>query len=166
MRAAITLILILALGAPVHAQPAPSWHTYRNPHFGYSIDVPAGFTTAAGAHGSDGIALSAVTGKARIQIYGGHNAKAADPEKLAAVLAGSDRVKRVTYRAGGRDWLVLSGYYQGAGTDGGNVVFYTKFMFNRDHSALSAFEISYPAAEKPRYDAVVAHLEKTLTPPR
>ena len=62
MRAAITLILILALGAPVHAQPAPSWHTYRNPQFGYSIDVPAGFTTAAGAHGSDGIALS--SGKA------------------------------------------------------------------------------------------------------
>jgi hypothetical protein len=169
MRAALRLILLLALAVPAYAQPTPQWQSYRDPQYGYSIEVPYGlFSEDNGAGGQNkGLMLSAIEGGGRIQIYGGYNAQHADPATLARVLSGTDRVKQVTYRAGGSNWLVLSGYYGKAqGGVAGDVIFYTKFMFNPDHTILSAFEVSYPASEKRRYDALITHMEKSLTPPR
>jgi hypothetical protein len=168
MRAAFSLVLFLAFTLAAYAQPASQWQTYRDPQYGFSVDVPYGlFTEDTGRGQRNGIALSAINGGGQIQIYGGYNAKHADPETLAKVLTGTDRVKQVTYRASGRDWLVLSGYYGKEQSDAAeDIIFYTKFMFNPDHTSLSAFEISYPASEKRRYDAVIAHMEKSLRPPR
>lgn len=163
MRAVLTLALLLALAAPAYAQSPLQWHVYQNPRYGYSIDVPDGPFTQRGSDNGDGLTLSTTDG-GEMRIYGGQNVHQLDPVALAGILSRSGEVKQVTYRAGGRNWLVLSGYYPGAGD--AKVIFYTKFMFNPDRSALSAFEISYPASQKLAYDRVVTRLEKSLTPPR
>jgi hypothetical protein len=162
MRNALRLIMLLALTAPAYAQPIPQWQSYRDPQYGYSIDVPYGlFNEDNGGGQYKGMMLSAIEGGGQIQIYGGYNAQHADPATLARVLSGTDRVKQVTYRAGGSNWLVLSGYYGKAqGGVAGDVIFYTKFMFNPDHTILSAFEVSYPASEKRRYDALIRTWKK------
>lgn len=181
-RLVLSLALLLSPTLSAFAQPEVLWQRYTNHQYGYSVDIPFGlFASGVGGRRSNGITLSATSGGGELQIYGGSNAQHADPAAMARLLAGAEQVKQVTYRAGGRNWLVLSGFYrpvQAGGADlpgfyrplqagdADRVIFYTKLMFSPDGSSISAFEISYPAIEKLKYDPIIAHLEKTLTPPR
>jgi len=83
-----------------------------------------------------------------------------------AEVSRADRIREVTYRAQGRGWFVLSGYYQRDGEERQDLIFYAKFMFSSDRSVFSGFEISYPAANKRRLDRVVTRLEKSFRGPR
>ena len=85
---------------------------------------------------------------------------------FADMLSHADRVAEVTYRTGGRSWFVLSGYYQRLGFEEEELIFYAKFMFSPDLERFAAFEISYPADEKQRFDAVVERLEESFRRPR
>ena len=162
----LTFLIVAITAAP--AQAVPVWKIYQNAEFGFSIELPYGdFAPQPGGPRPNGITLSEVGGAAEISVYGGVNAKGTDPAKLAALLGGADQVRAVTYRAGGPNWIVLSGYYAGGASKGGaRVIFYTKLMFSRDHGRISAFEISYPEADKVRFDPIVAGLERSLRPPR
>ena len=78
-------------------------------------------------------------------------------------MEGADPQRRITYRAGGQSWFVLSGYLD---REGEPMVFYAKFMLNPSRTALSAFEISYPASRKSTFDPMVEQMEDSLTSPR
>ena len=76
-----------------------------------------------------------------------------------------DVIGQVTYRAGGENWFVLSGYYASDSPSGEQMIFYTKFMFSGDGRRISAIEIGYPTEEKPFFDPIVVRLEQTLSAP-
>ncbi len=111
------------------------------------------------------LSLSEVVGLGQIDVYGAENAEGLTPREFADVLEQAERVKEVTYRTGGRNWFVLSGYYRREGDEAEELIFYAKFMFSPDRSRLAAFEISYPLSEKQRFDAIVDRLERSLRAP-
>jgi len=162
-RLVLSSAFILAICLTALAQ-APAWERYENARFGFRIELPLGqFAPETPSDNGDGISLSEVGGQGQIDVFGSYNVDDSDLGALAALLENSERVREVTYRARGRSWLVLSGYYADQGA--GDIIFYAKFMFNADRSAVSALEVSYPRAEKDRYDAIVTRLEKSLSAP-
>ena len=165
--AAALAFLIISIG-PSLAQQAPDWKHYQDANYQFGVDIPYGlFMPSSDAGPKSGLSFSEVDGGGEIHVYGGNNTMGADPAKLANILSAADQVRTVTYKAGGGNWLVLSGYYKGdAGKPGGDLIFYTKLMFNPSRTALSAFEISYPKAEKSRMDPIVSRIETSLTPPK
>ena len=87
------------------------------------------------------------------------------PASLHPYSKKSDRIEEVTYRAGGRSWFVLSGYYTDNDGFDEPMIFYAKLMFSPDRSQVAAFEISFPKSEKPRFAPLVEHIENSFTPP-
>lgn len=51
-----------------------SFRTYRNPRFGFSADVPAGFTAGDEPANGDGLAFTSPDGAVRVQLVGENNA--------------------------------------------------------------------------------------------
>ena len=63
--------------------------------------------------------------------------------------------ERVTYRRGGRGWIVSSGFK-------GDRIFYRKAMLACGDSVWHQIAFDYPAAEKRAYDRFVTRAEKAL----
>lgn len=162
----VAMLFALAAALPTMAQ-APGWQPYEDPDHGYRIELPlAEFEAIGDDDGPDVLRLyERGGGDAMIEVYGGENPDGLNTTEFADMLAGADRIAEVTYRAGGRSWFVLSGYYQRLGFEEQELIFYAKFMFSSDLERFAAFEISYPAADKQRFDPVVERLEATFRSP-
>jgi hypothetical protein len=65
----------------------------------------------------------------------------------------------VTYAPKGRNWFVLSGYR-------GSDIYYEKIMFSCGRNLVSVFAISYPQADRRRYDPIVERMEDEFSPGR
>lgn len=156
-------ILLLGIITAVQAQSL-DWQRYRNAAYGYRIDLPIG-TFEVREQSPAKLSLFEVNGLGQIDVYGADNAEGLAPQDFARVLEDADRVKEVTYRTGGRNWFVLSGYYRRESGEIEELIFYAKFMFSSDHSRLAAFEISYPLSQKRRFDPIVDRLESSLRAP-
>lgn len=164
--AALLFALLLTLAAlPVAAHDA-GWQLYEDPELGFRIELPLGqFEAVADDEGPNALRLYERGGDAIIEVYGGENVDGLSAAEFADMLAGADRIADVTYRTGGRSWFVLSGYYERLGFEEQELIFYAKFMFSRDLERFAAFEISYPAADKARFNTVVERLEASFRSP-
>jgi len=155
---ALALVLMLAMAAPASAQ---SWERYVNDGLGFSISLPTdSFTVTSESAGR--LTLTEQGGTAQLDVFGVQNPEALSVAKFQKMMEAADESRRITYRANGRSWFVLSGYLEGEAEP---TIFYAKFMLNAAGTALSAFEISYPRAQKARLDATVSRLEDSLTAP-
>ena len=143
------------------------WTRYDNGRFGYSIDVPAGlFAMQPAPENNDGRDFAGRDGRSHLVVWGSYNALEQSPAEYAAFFAEDAGYGRVTYKVVKDDWLVLSGFRPSPRSDKPSErIFYMRVMFNRDHSAMSHFEISYEADDKARFDPVVARLVATMTAP-
>jgi hypothetical protein len=150
------LLLSAALAAlPWRAQAQEAWATYRNGRFGTTIEYPARFRPGRPPDNNDGLSFTAPDG-ASLRVWGALNVEEHDTAGLEAFLRESrDAGERITYRAAGRNWLVLSGTR-------GERVFYTRYALSHRNEIVNAFEISYPAGLAASYDAVVARIAKSL----
>jgi len=158
--------LLPALPGASFAQSRADWEPYRNARLGYRIELPVGlFEVEAGSENADGLRLLEIDGPAQIEILGSENTQGVSPAEFADFFSDADRIDRITYRADGARWFVLSGHYAPEADETEDLVFYTKYLFNSDYSAFAAFEISYPLAEKRRFDRLVTRLEKSLRAP-
>ena len=153
------LILSLLLAGPVHAD---DWEQYTNPATGFSISLPTEQFAVEGETAGR-LSLTEIGGTAQLDVFGVTNAERLTVAQFQRLMEGADASRRITYRARGRSWFVLSGYLAG---EAEQTIFYAKFMLNDAGTALSAFEISYPKADKAKFDAVVERLEDSLTSPR
>ena len=159
-----TAIFLLAAG-PGTAQSNFGWTRFEDPALGYRIEVPLDLYESAGPVDASGIrSFSALDGSGgQLNIFGAPNSDGLSIAQLQQAVAQSGQIENVTYRASGNSWFVLSGF--DVDDNGNELVVYTKFLFNRDRSAFSAFEISYPAEERARYHAIVTRIEKSLRAP-
>ena len=139
------------------------WRTYDNAAFGYEIDIPLGVFSLASEE--NGITLLEDGGLGQIAIYGASNSSGLTPREFEEAVSAADRIREITYAQRGESWFAISGYYHGDQSEGGDLIFYTKFMFSRDGKLLSAFEVTYPTSDKIKYDPVIEHMEATLTAP-
>lgn len=168
MRALWTTLLaafVLLLSASLAVGQDIEWRRYVNDDFGYRIDLPLGLFEITESKDA-GLSLTEVDGLGQIEIYGAYNELGLSTADFADELSQADRIDEVTYRTGGRSWFVLSGYYAREGQEVEDLIFYAKFMFSADRSRVAAFEISYPLADKRRFDRIVARLERSLRAPR
>ena len=148
------------------ANPAENsgWHHYVDDAYGFEIALPLS-VFALDEETDRGLFLREVGGQGEMKVYGADNTSGRSPREFVTALEEADRIEEVTYRAEGRNWFVLSGYYADEDSLGEPLIFYAKFMFSADWSRVSAFEISYPQSEKRRFDPIVDHIENSLTPP-
>jgi hypothetical protein len=157
-------LLVLSFATPVAL--GESWRHYSDPQLGLAIDVPVdGFEAAPDSGSAAALRLVDTAADALIEVFGGTNRDGLSLRGFADLVAGADRIAEVTYRTGGRTWFVLSGYYRRDGHEERELIFYSKFMFSPDLRRFSGFEINYPAAQKRRFDPVVARLEASMRSP-
>ncbi|MDB5613710.1 MAG: hypothetical protein JWQ22_1363 [Devosia sp.] len=145
------------------AQTNSGWQPYLDRTYGFSAELPLGSFEVVEAGGTPGIALAEIEGEATVNLYGGP-AAGMTREALEDQLETGAKLATNTYKAGGDSWFVLSGYYDGGDTE--DTIYYTKVMFSPDYQTFSAFEITFPAEEKPRFEALVEHFEDHFTRPR
>jgi hypothetical protein len=158
----VALAFVLLSSQPSLAQ-SEAWEPYRDPEFGFTALLPT--HTFAPVVDSDrpGLTLRSLNETAQINVYGGP-AGDLGREALETRLAAGDQVREITYRTGGESWFVLSGFYEPL-ANGEPVIFYTKVLFSQTQDSFSAFEISFPESEKPRYEATVEYFEDNFTRP-
>ena len=160
MRVGVTALfagLVIATGAI-----AEDWTRYSNTATGFTIELPLSHFAVADET-SARLTLDEIDGDAQLDVFGVTNPKQLSAARFQAMMEAADPSRRITYRARGSSWFVLSGYLDGQSEP---TVFYAKFMLNRTGTALSAFEISYPATRKAELDPVVERIEDSLTAPR
>lgn len=155
--------VILLVASPLQAGDA-GWQAFHEDRLGYRIDLPLGMFHVV-EEMPDRISLQETGGEAQLLAYGGENAGDATVAEFRRTLEGAEWIREITYRAGGRSWFVLSGYYRREDVEQEDLIFYAKVMFNADRSRFSGFEISYPRSDKRRFDPIVTRIEKSLRPP-
>ncbi len=145
-------------GAP--AQPSEDdWLEYKNSRFGTSIAYPASlFVPQPPPVNNDGRSFSGVGGTWSFFLFGQYNALEMTLGELEADDIAGGGYDSVTYRRGGEDWYVLSGYR-------GGDVFYRKLLRRDDGETLHVFEISYPKQDKRTFDAIAARMAKSFAAP-
>ena len=154
-RRALIGAALTALPCGAWAQPRETWRSYVNSRFGTSIAYPARFKAGRPPENDDGQSFTAEDG-AELAVWGSLNALEHDLPALETFLRENlKQNERVTYRAAGKNWLVLSGTR-------GDRLFYTRYLLSHRNAIENAFEISYPASRSADYQAIVARLGNSL----
>jgi hypothetical protein len=163
-RRALIGAALATLSGGAFAQPRATsrreiWKTFFNDRFGTSIEYPARFKPRPAPDNNDGRSFTADDG-AELAVWGSLNALEHDLAGLEAFLRESSKDgEQITYRAAGRNWLVLSGTRK-------NRVFYARHLFSHKGEVVNAFEISYPADLASSYNPIVTRIAQSLKPGR
>jgi len=149
----LPLVVLLALAPPAPAQTR--WTTYANARFGTTADYPADLFTRRDPEpeNGDGLRLHTADGRATLTIFGQYNSENDTPASYYERIVDKTGV---TYRHIARTAYVASGQ---RGAD----IFYERCNFRPgDRATVDCFELTYPAGEKARWDAIVARISKSL----
>ena len=141
------------LAGIVSAAQAPTYKTYTNARFAYSISYPANLLQPQGeAENGDGQAFRAADGRAEMRVWGGYNI---NNESLRAVhdQAVKEWGAGVSYKVMKQDWFVVSASVNGK-------IHYRKTMLRKD--VLKTFEIEYDESQKATYDPVTTRIAKSF----
>lgn len=156
-RALLMFVAVVALPSIAAAQD--KWTTYYNGRFGTSIEYPSRFKAGPPPDNNDGQSFTANDG-AKLAVWGSLNALEHDIPALEEFLRDSDKKdEKITYRAAGKNWLVLSGTR-------GERLFYKRYVLSHRNEVENAFEISYPANLAEAYTPIVSRIAKSLKPGR
>jgi hypothetical protein len=151
-----SLILLLFVAIQVQAQDA-NWKTYVNERFGFSLTYPSSLIPTT-PDPIDGAGREYHTADHEFSIgTAAHFLRLTDPNESLET-NWRDELKDdkglITYKRKGKSWYVVSGIT----TNG--YVFYNKFYTQGKNWA--AFQITYPKAQKVKYDPWVVRIEKTF----
>jgi len=149
LAAGATAALVLATAPAVADQV-----TYRNERFGTSASFPAeAFPDQLPAPtNGDGLGWTSPEG-AEIFIYARPNQGGETPK---SVIGDRAEVDKVTYKASGRTWAVVSGYRD-------DRIFYERYIFRGD--LIHSVSIRYPDSLRSTYDPLVGPVTMTLRGP-
>ena len=169
LAAAVALILgalgfaVFEAGAAPKHRPAAleRWVTYQNARFGYSLYYPSAlFDAEPESVNGDGRVFLSRDGRAKIVVYGAHNADGMSPKEYRQmILTEFPDYREMDYNPIGKTWFVLSGYR-------GENVYYQKVIFSCNLEIVNAISVTYPVSEKLFYDGLVETLEDHFKPGR
>jgi hypothetical protein len=152
LRIILALVASATMAAALPAR-AEAWRTYYNDRFGVTADYPADWKMAPPPDNNDGRIFDSPDGAAQVIINGSHVLD--DPaDELAERAKGYDG-ETVTYVKKGSNWVVVSGVKDGR-------IFYRKSLLSCGNEVWNNVSIEYPAADKDKYDALVAHVAASL----
>lgn len=155
----IALFLVAtSLMAPAGAD---NWLIYQNDRYGTTIDYPDQFKPEPPPGADDGRTFKDAGG-AQFSVYASFNALDFDLKKYQDfTLKNLGPGQTVTYQSHGQsrdgDWFVISG-------SSGNNIFYERHLLSHGGEMTESFSITYPAAAKTSYDAIVARMAKSFRP--
>jgi serine/threonine-protein kinase len=145
------IVLLLAVAA---ATAAERYRTYANDRFGTTADVPAGWVADPPPENSDGLTFRSPDQRASVAVYGGlHVWDTIDAAMQSFAEPGKDAT--VTYRHREARAIVVSGTR-------GDTIFYARHVLSCGDQIWNSVHIEYPAAQKADYDAMVAHVARSL----
>ncbi len=137
---------------------ASDWQTYVNDRFGALADVPADYKAGDEPANGDGLTFTSPNGAATVAIWGAlatvSDASFADYAKRL-VSYDKDSGWDIGYSAGKGDWFAFSG-------SKGDRIFYEKVIKACKGEIAEHVRLEYPQAQKKEFDAVVAHVAKSL----
>ena len=149
------LAATLSIAAVLLATPALA-DSYANARFGYTLTYPSNtFAPQPEAENSDGRHFLALHGGADLAVWGSYNALNQTPADIAGETLADCTGAAAPYKLVRPTVIVVSC----ATKDG---VVYRKTYIRGD--TLTTFELTYPASERARWDAIPGKL--TLTPAR
>jgi hypothetical protein len=156
---AMAFILIAQHGIASAQSQGPRWGTFVGWKFGTSISYPAsGFSALPEPDAHDGRTFVSPDG-AQIAVFASYNVLDESIEANLASLTESDGYQRVTYKARGPNWFVLSGLRS---IEGREQVFYEKYLFGAGSKTIHAVVVTYPAELKAIYDPLVGRIGNSL----
>lgn len=153
MRTATTVLAALWLIlAPTLAH---AWSSYGNARFGYSIDIPTGFSPVAEADNGDGGVSTSADQKSLLTVWGGN--------LLDESLAEDFRTRLEALRGEGWDISYsrnTAGWASWSGSRQGRVLYGHAILLCDDQAAY--FQFDYPQAELEAYKPVVERLVESF----
>ncbi|HSQ24927.1 MAG TPA: hypothetical protein VLN44_10960 [Pyrinomonadaceae bacterium] len=146
-------LTICTLVGFVSAAQTPTYKTYTNARFAYSISYPANLLDPQGeAVNGDGQAFLARDGRAEMRVWGQNNV---NNESLRAVFnqTVNEWGDGVSYKVIRQDWFVVSALVNGK-------IHYRKTMLRR--GVFKTFEIEYDESQRATYDSITARIAKSF----
>jgi hypothetical protein len=147
----IAVVVLLAAGA---AAATAEWKTYVNERFGTTADVPADWRAGEPPENGDGLRFTSPDGTASVAVFGSFQTFDTIAEAMAIYETPEDD-ETVTYRHRDKRALVVSGASDGT-------IFYRRWILSCGDTVWNGVSIEYPAADKAAYDALVAHVARSL----
>jgi len=147
---AMGAIGLCLVGVPAGAEE--QWTTYSNPRYGATADYPADLFTVKEPppENGDGQTFHTADGRAELTIYGANNI---DGEAGRLRLAPRESAD-ISYKKVGADFYAVSGKR-------GATIYYERCNFpNLD--VLVCFYVSYPAADKAKWDPIATRIGQSL----
>lgn len=162
MRRLLLAVAVAACGATAalaarHSPRPGQWTRYVNARFGFSVEYPAGaFVAERAPDNGDGRRYRAIHGGARFAVWASHNVLDETPRQwVAAMSAGDCRQGRARYAVTGKAMAVVS-------CDRHGEVLYAKQLWK--HGKVTALRMTYPVAERDRWDLDLARMAESLKP--
>jgi hypothetical protein len=136
------------------AARAGNWLTYQNDRYGTTIDYPDQFKPEPPPDANDGRRFNSTDG-AKFAVYASYalDSTLADIQEFTLKNLAPGAV--VTYKTKGDNWFVISG------TAGANI-FYERHLLSHGGQMSETFSMTYPAAAKQSYDAIIARMAKSF----
>lgn len=154
---AVTVIVALVT---LPGDSLAEWAKLVEPRFGGHIAYPADvFAPYPADPGEAEARFVSSDGRARLAMSAWTNDEGEAPGRMKSRLLAEARDRSVTYNPGGRNWFVLSGYK-------GDDIYYQKVMYSCGGQVVTAFGLSYPAAQRHVYDPIVERIEDSFRPGR
>jgi hypothetical protein len=129
------------------------WSTYGNARFGVFVDYPASLFTVENAppDNGDGQSFRTADGQAELAVWGSYNIDNETPE---AYLHDKVDLSGASYKKAGRDFYAISGTRDQS-------IFYQRCNFPKG-DVIACFNISYPEADKAKWDEIVKRIGQSL----
>lgn len=150
-------LLLLGGGLALASLAPPTYKTYHNARFGYSIDYPADLRPQPEAGNGDGRRFVSADGQTVLSAYAGYNALDGGLNEDREIARASWQKKHATITLDQltRTGFVLSGQVK-------DRIFYEKTVLKSN--TLTTFVWEYPVTRKAAMDAVIRHTIQTLQP--
>ena len=152
---AIILAAALAL-APIEAGAA-EFRPFGNDRYGFSVDVPAGYTASAAPENDDGRSFTSPDGRSTLAVYGHLFVGVAgmiEDERQEEQYSAGDGV-RVTYRQVSAEASTFSGLK-------GERIVYQRAVTTCGGTAAAILHAEYPTTQKVFFDPLIRHMAQTL----
>lgn len=139
------------------AAAQPTYRTYHNARFDFSISYPADVLIPQGeSENHDGQEFRSRDGRAEMLVYGSYNALNQTLRQLYSeeTNPSADHPHRiVSYKTSKGNWFVVSGIEEGR-------VFYRKTMLTK--GIFKTFHIEYDESQKDRFDSLTAQMVRSF----